>query len=285
MADFVCHKSKQLRAGAPLKALASVRSLFIAQPHTTLSMTEKKSLSQAEYFDPAFPGDSQFVENLVWEDSKVVFVTVSLPGGSNNDTSPWTFAFSDPVAQAQEVADRADANRRWLHAAFDMANVHHANAVALKADMWDSAALVAAGGAGLDQYTPFVQELADLSVRLGRAVLLPNVHTHLYFADHPLADPSGATGVIHLTQAVPNLTRITVQGSTNAPSEWLRLVVDPRRPQVVSWQKVLCCTKPCLLQLSVEHRWADRPQAASACSLGKGTPDPQTNYSQSQHPR
>ncbi|WP_394807929.1 hypothetical protein [Nitrosomonas sp.] len=26
---------------------------------------------------------------------------------------------------------------------------------------------------------------------------------------------------------MPNLTRITVQGSTTAPSEWLRLTIDP----------------------------------------------------------
>ena len=34
--------------------------------------------------------------------------------------------------------------------------------------------------------------------------------------------------MIHGTQAVPNLTRITVQGSTNAPAEWLRLTIDPQ---------------------------------------------------------
>ena len=56
---------------------------------------------------------------------------------------------------------------------------------------------------------------------------------------NPLADPTSATGVVHGTQAVPNLTRITVQGSTNAPSEWLRLTVDPRAPDVFSWENVV----------------------------------------------
>ncbi len=241
-----CHKTKQLSAGAPLKELASVRSLFFAKPGVSLGLAEKQVSTQAEDFDPGFPSDSQFIENVAWEDSNVVFVTLNMPGGSNNDTSPWTAPFSDPVAQAQELADRAGANLRWLHAAFDRAFVRHASAVvvALQADMWDPAALPAAGGAGLDQYTPFVQELADLSVRFRRPVLLLNGDTHLYFSDHPLADPNSATGVIHHTQAVPNLTRIVVQGSTNAPSEWLRLVIDPRKPQVFSWQNIVYCANP-----------------------------------------
>jgi hypothetical protein len=77
-----------------------------------------------------------------------------------------------------------------------------------------------------------------------RPVLLLNGDTHLYFTDHPLADPSSATGVIHHTQAVPNLTRIVVQGSTNTPAEWLRLIIDPRKPQVFSWQNVVYCANP-----------------------------------------
>jgi hypothetical protein len=240
-----CHKSKQFSAGAPLKELASVRSLFFAKPGTTLGGEQKSVSSQAEDFDPAFPSDSQFVENVMWQDSKVVFVTLNMPGGSNNDTSPWTGVFSDPTAQALEVADRSGADIRWLHKAFDTAIANHASAVvvALQADMWDPEAL-AAGGAGLDQYTPFVQELANLSVRFRRPVLLLNGDTHLYLADHPLADPASATGVIHHTQAVPNLTRIVVQGSTNTPAEWLRLVIDPRQPQVFSWQNVAYCANP-----------------------------------------
>ncbi|WP_292994444.1 hypothetical protein [Nitrosomonas sp.] len=45
---------------------------------------------------------------------------------------------------------------------------------------------------------------------------------------------TSATGVIHHTQAAPNLTRITVQGSTTAPSEWLRLTIDPSKSQPFS---------------------------------------------------
>jgi len=65
--------------------------------------------------------------------------------------------------------------------------------------------------------------------------------THLCGADQPLADPRSATGLIHDTLVVPNLTRVTVQGSTNKPREWLRLTIDPRASQVFSWENVVYC--------------------------------------------
>jgi hypothetical protein len=46
---------------------------------------------------------------------------------------------------------------------------------------------------------------------------------------------------LHGTLAVPNLTRITVQGSTNRPSEWLRLTIDPHSPGIFSWDNVVYC--------------------------------------------
>ena len=245
-----CHKSKEKSSGAPLKELTSVRSLFFAKPGHTLGIDEKKVWTQAKNFDPAHPADAQFVENVMWEDSDVVFVTVNMPG-SNNDTLPWTGAFApNPLDNAQdnEVAQRTDADIRWLQAAFDKAEEENANAlvIGLQADMWDLAALPTASppGDGLNQYTHFVQTLAELSVHFGRPVLLLNGDSHLYGSDHPLADPYSATGAIHHAQAVPNLTRITVQGSTNAPAEWLRLTINVHAPQVFSWTNVPYCNDP-----------------------------------------
>jgi hypothetical protein len=240
-----CHKSKQFSSGAPLKELASVRQLFFARPGITLGKHPKRVESQAEEFDVAYPADSQFVENVMWQDSRTVFATFNIPGGSNDDTAPWTGIFADPSAQAQEVIDREAANLRWLHRAFDKARTEHARAVviAIQADLWDPTAIVV-GGAGLDKYTPFVQELANLTLQFGRPVLLLNGDTHLYESDRPLADPTSETGVIHHTQAVPNLLRVVVQGSTNGPAEWLRLTIDTHKPQVFSWTNVPYCANP-----------------------------------------
>ena len=240
-----CHKSKELSSGDPLKELASVRSLFFAKPGVTLGVHERKVWSQAQYADPTYPSDAQYVENVMWQQRSVLFATFNMPGGSNNDTAPWTGDFANPDAQAQEVAERTAADIRWLQQTFFIAQKTRAKAVvlALQADMWDPEA-AAPGGAGLDQYTGFVQTLADLSLAYGKPVLLLNGDSHVYETDHPLADPNSTTGVIYNTQPVPNLTRITVQGSTNAPAEWLRLVIDPSTPDVFSWTNVPYCANP-----------------------------------------
>lgn len=239
-----CHKTKESKSGDPLKELSSVRSLFFARPEKTLGLEERDIWSQAKKFDPAFPGDAQFVENVIWEDARTVFVTLNMPG-SNNDTLPWTNGFENSAAQSQEVAARTDANIRWLQTAFNLAKMREARAVvvALQADMFDSAALLP-GGDGLSAYTPFVRQLAYFSLQFGRPVLLLNGDTHLFETDRPLADPNSPTGLIHHAPAVPNLTRITVQGSTNKPAEWLRLTIDAHNPNVFSWQNVVYCVDP-----------------------------------------
>ena len=234
-----CHKSKQFNSGAPLKELAAVRQLFFPVPGRTLGGESRAVFSQALAHDPAHPSDARFVENVMWRQAHVVFVTLNVPG-SNNDGLPWTAPFTDETARKQEVADRNLANQRWLEAAFAWAQRTHARAVVvgLQADMWDPAALLP-GGDGLDGYTEFVKTLADLAAFFERPVLLINGDSHLFEADQPLADPASVTGRIHGARAAPNLTRITVQGSTNHPSEWLRLTIDPHTPGVFSWENVV----------------------------------------------
>lgn len=238
-----CQKTKQFKSGAPLNELASLRSQFFAKPGLTLGK-EVKVLSQSQYFDPAYPADAQFVENVMWKQGKVVFATLNVPG-SNNDTLPWAGTFANQAAQDKEVAERTSADFRWLEATFAKAKNEHAKAVVIgiQADMWDPAAITATSNE-LSNYTPIVQKLADLVEDFGGPVLLLNGDSHVYGADQPLANSSSATGSIHHTQAVPNLTRITVQGSTTAPAEWLRLTIDPRKPQPFSWENVVYCTDP-----------------------------------------
>ena len=239
-----CHKTKEFSSGAPLNELASVRSLFFRDPGFTLGGHKKHVSTQAAEFDRKHPSDAQFVENVMWEQGRIVFVTLNMPG-SNNDGLPWTAPFTNEPARVAEAAQRTLADIRWLDAAFDRAEKEDAKAVliGLQADMWDPAAAVP-GGDGLGNYTVFVHELAQRSVRFGRPVLLINGDSHVFGSDQPLADPNSATGRIHGTQAVPNLTRVTVQGSTTAPAEWLRLTVDPDSPKVFSWENVPYCKDP-----------------------------------------
>src|SRR5262249_26098986 len=162
---------------------------------------------------------------------------------SNNDGLPWSPPFTNEAARLQEVAERTSADIRWLRQAFALAEANGAVAVliALQADMWDLAALPSPPNDGLNGYTGFVHELATLTVHFGRPVLLINGDSHRFEADQPLADPASAMGLIHGTPAVTNLTRITVQGSTNKPREWLRLTIDPRAPAVFGWENVVYC--------------------------------------------
>jgi hypothetical protein len=239
-----CQKTKEFSSGAPLNELASVRNLFFRYPGFTLGGQKKRVSSQAVDFDRVHPADRGFVENVMWHDHDTVFVTLNLPG-SNNDGLRWAAPFTDEAARAGEAARRTLADIRWLDAAFDSAEREHAKAmvIGVQADMWDPAATVA-GGDGLGNYTIFVHELAQRSLRFGKPVLLINGDSHVFFSDRPLADPNSATGRIHGAPAVPNLTRITVQGSTTAPAEWVRLTVDPDSATIFSWQNVPYCKDP-----------------------------------------
>jgi hypothetical protein len=236
-----CHKAKQLKSGDPLKELTSVRSLFFSRPGWTLGLNQMQVYSQAQRFDRNFSTDAQYVENVIWQDAKTVFVTVNMPG-SNNDGLPWT-DFENATARNAEREARTAADIRWLQTAFSYAIFEHAAAVVigLQADMWDPAAV---NGDGLNNYTLFVQELAVQSRRFGRPVLLINGDSHVFGADHPLADPASTTGQIHHALPTPNLTRITVQGSTNKPAEWLKLTIDSRTASVFSWSNVPYCADP-----------------------------------------
>jgi len=249
-----CHKTKESASGYPLNELAVVRSLFFPKPGYTIGGVKKEVKSQAQEFE--VPSDAQFVENVMWTQSNVVFVTLNIPG-SNNDGLPWCggkqsngnlcstppTSFINEAARLQEVTDRNAANLRWLDRAFQTAQSKKAGAVVIviQADMWDPAAVPSdtnKGADGLDGYTAFVHALADHAVAFGGPVLLLNGDSHLYMTDNPLADPQSSTGVIHNTQAVANLTRITVQGSTNVPNEWLKLTINPTAQNVFTTQNV-----------------------------------------------
>ena len=186
----------------------------------------------------------------------VLFVTLNVPG-SNDDTLPWNGgtaqvpgdpypaqAFLDEPARRKEMSERQPANRRWLSRAFEQAKRDDVKAmlIVIQADMWDTTAALSA-------YTPFVNQLAALVVDFGRPVLLLNGDSHLFETDHPLADPASVLGQVHkVPYPVRNLTRITVQGSTNVPHEWLRLTIDPRASEVFTAENVVyCATDLCSL--------------------------------------
>jgi hypothetical protein len=201
--------------GDPLANLALVRSIFFPNPGMTLGQHKRSVLSQGVL------EHNEVVENVIWRQSDIVFVTLNIPGGSNNDTAVWYGAPQMSSAQADEVARRTAADLRWIDLAFAIARDDGARGVVIaeQADMWNPED----GFAKLNQYEPFVQRIAARTAEFRRPVLLFNGDSHVYQADNPLSalDPAN---VFHPGYDVPNFRRVTVHGST-APLEWLRLSI------------------------------------------------------------
>jgi hypothetical protein len=238
--------------GNPLDNLNLVRSEFFAHPGQTLGSGTLPVLSQATAFDRNHPTDAQFVENVMWTQRDIVFVTINVPGGSNNDADPWYKVPAATQAQVDERASRTDADIRWIDAAFALAGSQHANGVVIstQADMWD---LDGKTPAHLTNYEPIISDIAARTTAFGRPVLMFNGDSHLYRSDNPMqqsapcvgeADPAtGQSVCAHdgpsnsawqehagLNLDVANFHRVVVHGDNYDPAlplEWLKLTVDP----------------------------------------------------------
>ncbi len=256
-------------AGHPVANLALVRSMFFPVAGQSLGGKKKLVTSQAQAFDPAHPSDAEYVENVMWEDSGVLFVTLNLPGGSNNDDDLWNsgaFGTVRSAPQIQEVAQRNAADLRWLDAAFLLAKAHGDVAVQIieQADMWD---LDGTGPsvAHIANYEPFIAKILALTQDFAKPVLLINGDSHHYRSDNPFTDndPSCVyeTGVgtnvgvcpndaydshPYYPAGLANFHRLVVHGSS-FPLEYVRMTVDPKANNATSstsfgpfsWQRVI----------------------------------------------
>src|SRR6185369_6536194 len=105
--------------------LAKLRKLFFPVPGETIGGRKKQVLTQGN--DPDF---SDFVENVMWMESKVVFANLNVPG-SNDDkfgTNPWFAQQGTPSlyesVQLEEQASRDAANLIWLRRTFEIAEAN-----------------------------------------------------------------------------------------------------------------------------------------------------------------
>ena len=256
--DPATHQPIDYAGGNPAANLALVRSIFFPQPGRTLG-TSMHVLAQAQLFDRAHPSDRRFVENVMFDRGGTLFVTLNLPGGSNNDADIWYGAPTMSSAQSQDVAERTGADLRWLDRAFAQARFDNDQAVVVleQADMWD---LDGNTAAHLSAYDPFVDSLAQHTTQFGHPVLLINGDSHVYRSDNPLMSDAACTteatggGVqpcaseadAHPGYDVSNFHRIVVHGST-FPLEWLKLTIShgnhaasgPDTFGPFSWQRMI----------------------------------------------
>ena len=214
--------------------LDEIRRIFFDRPGRTMGIHSMKVAAQT----PAYP------ENVRWFASRVEFGDLNIPG-SNNDWAPW-FGQPQTSSQIDEVTQRTAADIDWLDGIFDRAKRNDAKAVVIgiQADMWDPA--IEGDPASYDHFTSIVQELAKQSLAFRKPVVLLNGDSHQFTDDHPLADPARPQNksIYGITQDVPNLHRITVNGSTTPCHEWLRLRIDPRSSALFSYERVRFSKQP-----------------------------------------
>ena len=220
-----CHRSNNGKYD-PLERLGTLRDIFFANPSFTLGGQARPLFTQS-----AVPAFQDIPENASWVAARVVFSTLHMVG-SRNGLAPWfgddtTDALvDDPVRRLAEVEHRTQAAIDWLERTFELAKKPKADGVVLfmQADTWP--------GSTTDGFSAIIQRLATLALDFGKPVLVIQGDSHVYRTDQPLATGDTVHGV---TAAVPNLTRIVVQGETT--SEWLKLRVDPKDPTLFSWER------------------------------------------------
>lgn len=254
--DYVRDASGNLvnyAGGNPVDNLALVRSIFFATPGATLGHSGLRVLSQAQVDNRAHPTDGQYVENVMWQRSGVLFATVDVPGGSNNDADPWFGAPTASPQQTTEAANRTGAALRWIDRAFRTAKKVDARSVVItsQADMWDPDGKDVSH---LANYESIIASLATHTKAYGKPVLLLNGDSHVYRSDNPLQKAAPCTGdddvcayddwTSHPSYDVPNFHRIVVHGST-VPLEYMRLAAHKKaQPSTAtsfgpfSWQRV-----------------------------------------------
>jgi hypothetical protein len=214
--------------------LEEIRRIFFDQPGWTLGQNPRQVEAQG----------GPYVENVAWSQSRTELGDLNVPG-SNNDWLPW-FEKPRTSSQIEEVANRTAADVAWLDHIFARAQKDNAKAVVIgiQADMWDPA--ITGDPSQYDHFTPIVQDLANQAEQFGGPVLLLNGDSHQFVDDRPLADPSRPQNrsIYGIDEEVPNLRRITVNGSTTPCHEWLKLTVSPSSNHPFSYERLRFAKQP-----------------------------------------
>lgn len=209
----------------PYERLDALRARFFPEPGVTLGATTMKVDAQED-----------FPENVDWHAARVTFTTAHVVG-SNNGMASWTGASGPNARQTAEVAARTEANIAQLQEAFAEADRRNDRAVVVfqQADMFDPT--YTPTFADVYAFKSWVQALVDESQAFGRPVYLIDGDSHVYNVDRPLETGSKWLALYGTDGTADNLTRITVDGSSNN-TDWLKVRVHRKGPNVVTWEQV-----------------------------------------------
>jgi len=202
--------------------------VFFPQPGRTLGQRAARVDTQADWGLP---------ENVRWDAAGVEFAAVHIVG-SNNSLAPWTGHTAPTPQQTAEVLNRTAGAIAHIHQTFADARRVHQRAVVLltQADMFDPT-VTNPTFADYYGFQPIIAALVRESATFNGQVYLFNGDSHVFHVDQPLAAGSSWLPFYGITEPAPNLTRITVDGSNNA-NDYLRVTVNHRGPQVLTWTKV-----------------------------------------------
>jgi len=181
--------------GDPYANLDMVRSLFFSKPGSTLGKNPISVHTQASEYDPKYPTDKAYVENVWFEKSNVLIATINLPGGSNNGASYLSTGVSglsalpsitDQIRQ-QEIDNRTGASFRWLDTIFAKAKANGDSAILImvQGDMWDLDSNKMSDKT-LTEWKQYIDKLAELTKAFGKPVLWTHNDSHFYRSDNPL---------------------------------------------------------------------------------------------------
>ena len=193
--------------GDPIEQLARLRKIFFADAQ---SLGRNRIVTE---FQDGYP------ENRAWSMNGVRFATVNYPGHDNN--------VGHGAANDEEARLRSAANARWLDRLFDGSSGDETLAVVVitQANPWFGPH---------HEFDAFIAQLRERATRLRKPFLLVHGDTHIYRVDTPFRDGSG--------MPLPEMTRLETFGSPFVG--WVRVDVDPDRPQPFSFAPHLTAVAP-----------------------------------------
>jgi hypothetical protein len=189
-----------------LERLARLREVFFADAR---SLGLNKLDLEAARDDVV--GCGAYPENRSWVRSGVRFITINVPGSSNN--------VGYDKASDDEARCRNGANRRWIERAVAASRGPDTRAlvIAMQANPWFTRKRV------FDEVVDAIQRAGRA---LGKPLLLVHGDTHNYQVDQPFLDATGA--------AIANITRVETYGSPIVG--WVKVTVDPGDPRLFAFE-------------------------------------------------
>lgn len=222
-----CHKP-QNGGTNPLNRLDGLRNFFFAAPNAELA---QRSQRFADYSANGYP------ENVRFSAAGTSFAAMHVVG-ANNGLQVWTGRQRPTRQQAAEVTDRTDAAVQLLRDTFADATANGEQSVVVftQADMFPPNPKLRTRAA-LSGYDRIVSALAEEATAFSGQVYLFNGDSHVFRTDQPLAANSPWLNFYRVSQPVEKLRRITLDGDVQA-TNFLRVRVDPRAPEPVTWTRV-----------------------------------------------